>query len=197
MERREAITKALLALGCTISVPTVISIFDSCNSKATDWQPQFFSRQQAAFISELSETILPKTKTPGAKDLMLDRFIDQFIPTVFSKQEQQDFLNGIETFNKECKEVLGENFVDLSPEQRKKILVRMEENAAKTPLSFWGINMQKDPPPLPFYRKAKGLVLLGYFTSEKVGKNLLKYDPVPGKFVANMSLAQQDHISFE
>jgi len=198
MERREAIKKTLLALGYTISVPSVIGIFDSCkNNSATEWQPQFFSEQQASLISELTETILPKTKTPGAKELKIDHFMDKFIKEVFSKEEQQHFTEGMEAFDKECKQMNDKSFVESSPEQRKNFLAKVEEETAKTPLSFWGINMQKDPPPLPFYRKAKELMLLGYFTSEEIGKKVLQYNPVPGKFVADMPLVQPGYIAFE
>jgi len=198
MKRREALKKTLLALGYTISVPSLISIFDSCNTDSSEkWKPQFFSEKQASLISELAETILPKTKTPGAKDLKLGQFIDQFIVQVFSKEDQQRFLDGMEAFDKESKQMNDKNFVDSSSEQRKKLLTKLEQETLQTPPSFWGINMQKDPPPLPFYRKAKELILLGYFTSEEIAKKVLVYNPVPGKFVADMPLVQPGYISFE
>jgi len=198
MERREALKKTLLALGYAVSVPSLISIFEGCNtdsSAKTNWQ--FFSEKQAMLMSELAETILPKTKTPGAKELKLDQFIDQFIKQVFSKEDQKRFLDGMDAFDNESKQMNGKSFVDSSPEQRKKLLTKVEQETSQIPPSFWGIVMQKDPVQLPFYRQAKSLVLLGYFTSEEIGKKVLVYDPVPGKFVADMPLVQPGYISFE
>ena len=33
-----------------------------------DWKPEFLSANQANTVAEMAETILPKTKTPGAKN---------------------------------------------------------------------------------------------------------------------------------
>ena len=197
MKRREALKKTILAMGYTISVPSLISIFESCNNNATqNWQPQFFSSNQATVIGELAETILPKTKTPGAKDLKLDQFIDRMIKQVLSQEDQQLFLKGMDAFEAEAKEMNGKKFIDSSPEQRGKLLAKLEQETAKVPTSVWGINMKKDAGALPFYRQVKALTLLGYFTSKEIGKGVLVYDPITGEYIADMPLGQT-HISFE
>jgi len=198
MERREALKKTLLALGYAISVPSLISIFESCNSNTSQtWQPDFFSNDQATVIAELAETILPKTKTPGAKDLKLDRFIDQIIKQVLSKEDQQLFLKGMDAFEAEAKELNGKSFIDSSPEQRTKLLTKLEQETQKTTPSIWGFSTQKEVAPLTFYRKTKELTLLGYFTSKEIGKEVLVYDPVPGHYLSDIPLSQVGKISFE
>ncbi|MGK2860657.1 MAG: gluconate 2-dehydrogenase subunit 3 family protein [Chitinophagaceae bacterium] len=198
MKRREALKKTLLALGYTISAPSVISIFNSCNSNPSHtWKPQFFSTDQASVISELAETILPKTNTHGAKDLHIDRFIDRMISQVFSPEDQQLFLKGMDAFESEAKEVNGKSFIDSSPDQRTKLLTRMEQETAKAPGSVWGFGLKKEPGKLPFYRKVKELTLLGYFTAEETGKKILRYDPVPGQYLSDVPLSQVGVISFE
>ena len=37
-----------------------------------------------------------------------------------------------------------------------------------------------------FLRLTRELVIVGYFTSEKIGKTLLRYDPVPGRYDADI-----------
>ncbi|MES1222655.1 MAG: gluconate 2-dehydrogenase subunit 3 family protein [Bacteroidota bacterium] len=198
MQRREALKKTLLAMGYTISVPSLISIFESCNSNSSlDWQPQFLSSQQANIIGELAETILPKTKTPGAKDLKLDQFIDRILKQVLSQEDQQLFLKGLDAFETEAKEVNDKSFVDSSPEQRSKLLTKLEQETEKETGSIWGFSLKKDAAPLTFYRKVKGLTLLGYFTSEEVGKKILVYDPVPGHYLSDIPLMPGGKISFE
>src|SRR5450432_1658500 len=144
-----------------------------------------FSTDQAKIIGELAETILPKTKTPGAKDLKLDQFIDKMIKQVLSQEDQQFFLKGMNTFETEAKEVNGKSFIDSSPEQRNKLLTKIEQETEKVPASIWGISLKKDAGPIPFYRRVKDLTLLGYFTSMKIGKEVLVYDPVPGAYIAD------------
>ena len=197
MNRREALKTTLLAMGYTISVPAVISIFESCNSNTSQkWKTEFFSAWQANVIGEMAETILPRTKTPGAKDLNIDRFIDKIVKQVFSQGDQQVFLKGMEAFEKKCKDTNGKDFISCSPAQRSELLKEMEKISDKTPSSVWGIVM-KNTGHLPFYRQVKSLVLLGYFTSEETGKKILVYDPVPGEYQADIPLTKAGNISFE
>jgi len=197
MNRRQALKNTILAMGYTISVPSLIAIFNSCNSNSSQqWQPQFFSADQANLIGELTETILPKTKTPGAKDLNIDQFIDRLIKQVFSKEDQQLFLKGMDDFENECKNINGKAFTRCSEDERNKLLKQLEEKSGKTSLSIWGIDM-KNTGPLSFYRRAKELTLVGYFTSREVGKNILVYDPVPGVYMGDIPLSGSGNISFE
>lgn len=198
MNRRDALKNTLLAMGYTITVPSLISIFSSCNSNSSiTWKPLFLSAEQATVIAELAETILPKTKTPGAKDLNIDQFIDKMLKQVFSPESQQLFLKGLTAFEAEAKALNGKTFLDSSPEQRAKLLTKLEQETEKTPPSVWGINLKKDAGPLPFYRQAKSLTLLGYFTSREIGTKVLVYDPVPGPFVGDIPLTPSTKISFE
>lgn len=197
MNRREALKNTVLVMGYTISIPSLVSIFNSCNSNSGQkWQPLFFSSDQGSVIGELAETILPKTQTPGAKDLNIDKFIDRMIKEVFSTEDQQLFLKGMDKFEKECKAINGRSFIKCSPDQRNDLLKKMEQESAKTPPSVWGIAL-KDSGPMPFYRQAKELTLLGYFTSEQVGKKILVYDPVPGVYAGDVPLSNVGNTSFE
>lgn len=197
MNRREALKNTVLIMGYTVSIPSLVSILDSCNSNSGQiWQPVFFTPDQASVIGELAETILPKTQTPGAKDLNIDQFIDRIIKEVFSTEDQQLFVKGMDEFEKECTDIYSKNFIKCSPDQRNEFLKKMEQESAKTSPSVWGIAL-KDSGPMPFYRQAKELILLGYFTSEQAGKKILVYDPVPGLYAGDVPLAQGGNISYE
>jgi hypothetical protein len=153
--------------------------------------------EQATLIGELTETILPRTKTPGAKDLNIAQFIDRMIKQVLSIEDQQFFLKTMDAFETEAKVVTGKNFIDSSPEQRNKLLAKLEQESEKVPASVWGFNTKKAAGPMPFYRRVKALTLLGYFTAEEVGKNILLYDPVPGQYLSDIPVSQTANISFE
>jgi hypothetical protein len=197
MNRREALKNTAVIMGYTISIPSLVSILNSCNTNSgQNWQPLFFSPDQAGVIGELAETILPKTQTPGAKDLNIDQFIDRIIKEVFSTEDQQLFLKGMDAFEKECTDIYSKSFIKCSPDQRNELLKKLEKESAKTPPSVWGIVL-KESGPMPFYRQAKELTLLGYFTSEQVGKKILVYDPVPGLYAGDIPLAKVGNISFE
>ncbi|MFM9079420.1 MAG: gluconate 2-dehydrogenase subunit 3 family protein, partial [Opitutaceae bacterium] len=48
----------------------------------------------------------------------------------------------------------------------------------------------KDAAEREFLRLTRELVIVGYFTSEKIGKTLLRYDPVPGRYDADIPLSE-------
>ncbi|MEO5562974.1 MAG: gluconate 2-dehydrogenase subunit 3 family protein [Chitinophagaceae bacterium] len=200
MNRRDALKQTVLVLGYTVTVPSLLAVLAGCNNDSgtsLTWEPQFFSPSQASVISELAEAILPKTKTPGAKDLHIDQFIDRIIKQVLSAEDQQKFLKGMEAFEAEAKQVNGKSFVESAPEQRAALLTKMETETEKMPGSIWGFSLKKDAGSVPFYREVKELTLLGYFTSKEIGKEVLVYDPVPGKFAADVPLTKPGYISFE
>src|SRR5688572_32525702 len=113
MNRRDALKNTVLVLGYTVAVPSLANIFSSCNNNAgtaLGWEPQFFSSSQVALISELTEAILPKTKTPGAKELHIDQFIDRLVKQILSTEDQEKLKKGADAFEAEAKEVNGKSF---------------------------------------------------------------------------------------
>jgi hypothetical protein len=69
MNRREAIQRTAMALGYAVSGPALIGVLKGCKAAPEEtYKPIFFTKEQAATIAELSEIIIPKTETPGAKD---------------------------------------------------------------------------------------------------------------------------------
>lgn len=180
MNRRDALKQSSLILGYTFSASALSQIWTGCAPKnSTDWTPDFFSEDQFRVISAMAERILPTTDTPGARDLNIDRFIDLMVSNTFSEKDQQALLSEMAGFEKACQDAMGESFSELSAEQQESFLLEQEKNANTVNHAIWGETIGKQKP-VPFYRKIKSMVLLGYFTSEEVGKNLLTYDPVPG-----------------
>ncbi len=196
MERREAIKNTVLFLGYSVSFTALSETFIACNKAVSvDWEPVFLSKAQANTISEITETILPKTSTPGAKDLGVPQFIDKMLKDLLSEEDQKGFIADLDTFEKDCKAANGKAFVDCDQAQREAYLLKLDKAAAKPPSSFWGISTVAKPEPVAFFRSLKGLTLMGYYTSEEVGLNILRYDPVPGEYIACMPLEGQNSWS--
>ncbi|WP_028523633.1 gluconate 2-dehydrogenase subunit 3 family protein [Runella limosa] len=188
MNRRDIIKSSALFLGYAVSTATLSEVFMACSQEAKlDWKPTFLTNNQAASIAEIAETILPKTKTLGAKELGVPQFIDKMLKDLLSEEEQKDFVGGLEKLEEDCEKAYGKSFVECTPEQRKEFLTKLDAEAEKLPSSVWGIRLAP-PSPTPFFRRVKELTLLGYFTSQKIGKEVLGYDPIPGKYIACMPL---------
>jgi len=188
MNRREVLKSSSLFFGYAVSASALSSLFTSCsNEKTIDWKPVFFDNHQALTVAEITECILPKTSTPGAKDLKIDRFVDTMLKDLLTDEEQKDFIKGLESLDDACKEQQGKNFIECTPEQQKAFLLKLDKESKKLPPSVWGIRLSA-PSPTPFYRRLKELTLLGYFTSKEIGEKVLGFDPLPGGFIACMPL---------
>jgi hypothetical protein len=47
-----------------------------------------------------------------------------------------------------------------------------------------------------FFHLIKELTLLGYFTAEPVGKNVLHYDPIPGRYQGCIPISEVGNVSW-
>lgn len=184
MTRRDALKTSGLVLGYAVSGTALSALFARCRAEAkkADWKPVFLSPEQAYTIGEITETILPKTDTPGAKDLGVPQFIDLMIKELLSPEDQADFVAGLKKLESDCEDACGKPFADCSVQQREEFLLKLDNEAAKSPPSVWGITLAP-PSPTPFYRRLKSLTLFGYFSTEKVGTEILSYDPIPGEYI--------------
>ena len=67
---------ALLA-GATASLPALADTLEaSATRRALTGKPVFFTADQDATVAELADTIIPATKTPGAKAAKVNEVID-------------------------------------------------------------------------------------------------------------------------
>jgi hypothetical protein len=126
-------------------------------------------------LAEITETILPATNTPGAKDLKLPQFVLKMVDDCAGVEEQKAFEEGLSGFDAYTKEKAGEFFEKLSLEDRKKILLDIEMETT-----------QRDSAPLTsvekFYQTTKSLTIRGYLSAEPVMTNLTYYKMIPGRF---------------
>lgn len=188
MDRRSAIRKTGLLAGAAVAMPTLISLLESCKSEAgLSWKPEFFTEEEAKTVSSLVDMILPRTETPGALDVNAHIFIDKVVARVYDEAGQQNMRKEISTFNSECKNSYGANFVDLKDSKRVEVLIAAEKTSGKYNPSVWGITLGEQKP-VGFYRSIKSMALWAYFTSEEIGEKVLTYDPIPGNYIGCVPL---------
>lgn len=158
-----------------MSAPVMAGILQGCSSKPElDWQPQFLSEEQAATVAELTERILPRTDTPGAKDAGVPAYVDLMLKDIFTDDDRQRFLDGLASLDKASEDEFGDAFVDLSPEQQDQVLKTLAAQANE--------QMNVDSKEKPFFFMAKELTMVGFFTSEIGATQFLQYIAVPGSY---------------
>ena len=190
MNRRKAIQQAGILTGGVLAMPGLLSLLQSCQSKERiSWEPFFFSEQEALFMSTLVDVILPRTSTPGALDVNVDRFMDLFYAKALSGKEKAQLRAQIASFNNDCKLNFGASFILLSASEQKQVLEQAEASSPKFNGSVWGtaVNKQED---VGFYRQTKSMAIWAYCSSEKVGKEILAYDPIPGEYQGCLPLSE-------
>ncbi len=185
MNRRQYIKNTALYLGYAVSASTLSELLISCKKDAKlAWKPVFLDNNQANTIAEMAETICPKTASPGAKEIGVPQFIDKMLKELLTENEQKEFLNGIEDLDNRCNKDYGTPFLECTQPQKEEILTKLDSESPKFPIAMWGISLIPKPEPITFFRKMKSLTLMSYFTSQQIGKNVLAYDPIPGKYEA-------------
>src|SRR6187549_4005864 len=108
MDRREALKRTAWIMGGAISAPAIMGILKGCTAKPTiDWKPVFLSSDQGVLVSQVADIIIPKTDTPGAKEVGVPGFIDQIVSECFKKEDQDKFLEGLKAFDEEAKKEYG------------------------------------------------------------------------------------------
>jgi gluconate 2-dehydrogenase gamma chain len=185
MDRREALKRTALLMGGMVSAPAIMGVLKGCTAKpGIDWKPAFLSEDQASLVSTVSEIIIPRTDTPGAKDVGVPSFIDQMLKEVYSKEDQEDFTKGLADFNDKAKDEYGEDFWDLDEEDQSAFVKKVHDEAVNAETTT-------DPPPKrPFILQMKELTMLGFFTSEVGAQQVLQYVAVPGAYKGCIPLSE-------
>lgn len=187
MDRRDALRYTVYFMGASLSASTVSAILSGCQLDTSDaWKPTFFTEDEATFIRELSETMLPKTKTPGGKEALVDRYLDTIRPLRYTEEENVKFKEELLAFMESSKVELGKSFIHTAPEKRLGWLTKLDKTA------YDSLDANADQPEeiKPFYLDLKELILAGYFSSEAVAKEYFAFDPIPGRYDACIPYAE-------
>ncbi len=176
MDRREALKATSLILGYSLTAGAASALLGGCKAQtSSDWQPQTLSAQQSDLLAEICEAILPKTDTPGAKDALCHRYIDEMLTHFYKPEKQKYFLEALKIFDEKSKAKYSKAFVALSPTEKEEIL----EILAKEAADYKDETGEKPH----IFRAIKSATISGYFTSEVGAKGgLCELLPVPGPY---------------
>jgi hypothetical protein len=135
-----------------------------------------FSAMDVALLDEIADTILPETKTPGAKAAGVGPFIAMMVADTYDPGEQRLFVAGLATLESESRAQNGGGFMASSPAQRLALLERLDREA----IEYMRQPGAADRP--HYFRMLKELTLLGYFTSEIGYRQAMRYVETPGRY---------------
>lgn len=179
INRRTALKQFLWIAGGVVLIPSCMQKESSNTSiKLSNLS---INGNDEQLLAELAETILPKTDTPGAKDLYLHQFIMKMVDDLHGKEDQEQFTKGLKAFDKWAQDKFNGSFASLTPQQKTELLQQIE-------------NKQGVPEEVAsFYKTVKGLSIQGFLTSKYYLTNVQVYELVPGRFKGCVPVKGPDH----
>ncbi len=192
MKRRDLIKGLSLTFGYAVAAPTVLSVLESCSSKEQAWKAVFLSENEQHYISHLVDVILPETEIPGGLEVNLPQFIDMMSHDMLKSDEKELFKSGSSIFSERFREKFNKNIAESNKDEIASIfgsyfdLQRAEQGKVRRNQAM-GIDTvdpseKNDFQLYYFLIQVRKLSLFGYFTSEKIGKEVLNFDPIPGEY---------------
>jgi hypothetical protein len=173
IDRREAIKRVTFLLG-GVALVGGSGLLTACeraqrNAATAQAGAGTFTARDIAFLDEVAETILPETKTPGAKAAQVGAFMALMVTDTYSERDQGIFRDGMQQLDEA-------SFMAATPQQR---LARLEQ-VDREQKAYTDARKDADPP--HYFRLMKELTLLGYFTSEIGSTQAMRYRETPGRF---------------
>jgi hypothetical protein len=118
----------------------------------------------------MSDQIIPRTDTPGATDVGVPAWVNLIVAEYYNDTERDPFLKGLDAIDANAVRDQGTTFAELSSGAKNQVMDALDRPADRTTLEARA------------YSRLKGLVVHGYFTSERVQKDVLKTQIMPMRY---------------
>lgn len=131
-----------------------------------NWKPLFFTDEQNQTTMALCDVILPATDSLGAKQAMVNRYID-LVLSAESSEVQNAFVKSLQYIDAESSRIYGKPFRSLSVEEQVELLIPMALPAQPTPDASVPIDKGYEN-----FTRVKTLIVEGFYSSEIGGSEL-------------------------
>jgi gluconate 2-dehydrogenase gamma chain len=182
IDRREALRRVALLLGGTLSAPAIAGVLAGCSSGAENtatWKPRAFSAEQGEIVATIADHIIPRTDTPGARDVGVHRFIDTMMAEYYTPPVRERFTAGLADLDARATRAHRKHFRECDVASQQALVTALDTESFSAP----------PPHELPWFRTMKELTLLGYYTSGPGATKELRYEAVPGRYDGCVPLA--------
>jgi len=126
--------------------------------------------EQEKMLADLSQTIIPTTATPGAKELQSHLFMMMMVDDCYKKEDQDKFIKGMAAFEDLMQKRYSAGFIKLTPAQKKELLTDLEKKN----------NVPAEA--VAFYKTAKRFTVQSFTSSQYYLTKVQVYEMVPGRY---------------
>ncbi len=165
IKRRKALTSILTGLGAIMALPAWA---DGWSLKSLG-KVDFLNIDENTLLLAITDTIIPTTDTPGAKDVGVHILIQKLLQDCQPKSVQESFRMGLVTTNAVAIATYGKSFIDLNSDEKKAILMSMSQSEYAD---------QKN-----FFNSIKRLTIDCYMKSEYAMTNITKWEMAPNRYL--------------
>jgi len=116
---------------------------------------------QRALVAGIADVIFPRSDTPGANDVGVTDWVDLIVAEYYAPADREAFTSGLDVIDAQVRSSRGAAFVDLGAEARREVVAGLDAPA------------DRRTPEARAYARLKSLVVHGYFTSERVERDVL------------------------
>lgn len=195
MNRRSLLKYTAYITGYAAVAPLSSAILSGCTADApatTSFTPAFFTSEEYTHVVAMINTMLPPTATPGAVELGVPEFVDQVLSIYSEADDQEEIREGLESWSEAIKQQTGKSYHELPADEQLSLLNELDvkyrkiadDTEAKDQVyisQHKANNVDKDEPST-WWLTFKSIAIGGYYSSEKIGTEVLAYDPVPGPY---------------
>jgi hypothetical protein len=156
IDRREAIKRVGVMLG-GVALVGGTNLLVACEKAGTPARETAaaagsgaFTTQDIALLDEVAETILPQTKTPGAKAAKTGAFMALMVTDSYSPADQRIFRDGMRQLNGRTQQAHKVDFMAATPEQRIAVLTQLDrEQKRDMDARDAAVRAKRGLPPVP------------------------------------------------
>jgi hypothetical protein len=117
---------------------------------------------QRALVTALADVIFPRTDTPSASDVGVVDWVDLIVAEYLSADVRTQFVEGLDAIGAQVRASRGHAFADLGADAQREVVASLDAPG------------DRQTPEARAYARLKSLVVHGYFTSERVQRDVLR-----------------------
>jgi hypothetical protein len=168
MNRRCAIRQLVTLTG---GVLVLHSCIEDRSTASLSLKNYTLTGDQENLLAMLAETFIPKTSTPGGRDIYAHHFAMKMVDDCMSTADRERFLRGLEAFAENARSMNGTSFHQTAIYGREKVVRALQERKE-----------EKDSDETFFYKRMKNLTIRAYTSSKFYLTDVQPYELVPSRW---------------
>ena len=167
--RREVLQGLIVSIGGATALTACGGVANVLSTRPGS-AARFYTSEEYALVTRISDLIIPRTETPGAVDANVPGYMDGLMTDWANNKTKNAHRTALRHIKVELDQRAGGNFLDASDTAAEQSLVSFDAAAFAEDSDTSG------------YKRVKGYVSQSYFATEDGATEELKWVAVPGRW---------------